>query len=272
MPVTNITPVQTDPVPLEDRPKYVSPSSISTFQQCPLRYRYSRIDKIPEPETEAQGVGSLTHEVLELLFAEPPDRRTLLNARQILLKRWDEEWSERTQRLNISDYQRHMFRWQAWNCIENYFALEDPASVALEGTEARLEAKISDVPVLGILDRWNLNADGNAVISDYKTGKVSRKPWDAEKKTQLMVYADLHEAHYGKPVDTAELIYLKGKGTRVRYSFTEEEREATRQLLSDTWRDIHASCDSGIFEARKTRLCDWCSFKGMCPAWRKKES
>ena len=262
--------VVTEPVPNEARPTYVSPSSISTFQQCPLRYRYSRIDRIPEPETEAQGVGSLAHEVLELLFDEPAENRTLARARQILLERWDAEWSERSGALGLSDYDRHMFRWKVWNCVENYFALEDPSTITLDGTEQRLEATISGVPVLGILDRWNRDKNGDVVISDYKTGKVSRKPYDAEKKLQLMVYADLHEHINGGEVKTAELIYLKGKGTRVRYSFSPEERDSTRQVLVDTWQQIQSSCESGIFEARKTRLCDWCSFKGMCPAWKRK--
>lgn len=270
MTAKNVLPVQTDPVPADARPKYVSPSSISTFQQCPLRYRYGRIDKVPEPETAAQGIGTLAHEVLELLFADPAEERTLARAREILLERWDAEWNERAAALRLSDYERHMFRWQVWNCIENYFALENPALVTLNGTEARLEATIAGVPVLGILDRWNVDADGNVIISDYKTGKVSRKPYDAEKKLQLMVYADLHEATNDGAVKTAELIYLKGKGTRVKYSFSEEEREATRQVLVDTWQQIQESCESGVFEARKTRLCDWCSFKGMCPAWERR--
>jgi putative RecB family exonuclease len=242
---------------------------VSTFQQCPLRYRYSRIDKIPEPETEAQGVGSMTHEVLERLFMEDAADRTLAKAREILLELWDSEWSERARNLNLSDYNRHMFRWNVWNCVQNYFALEDPREVELGGAEARLEATVNGVPVLGILDRWQSGDDGGVIISDYKTGKVSRKPYDAEKKLQLMVYADLHEAVSGSSVSTAELIYLKGKGTRVRYSFTEDERAATRNTLQDTWAGIQSACDTGVFEAKKTRLCDWCSFKGMCPAWRK---
>lgn len=214
----------------------------------------------------------MTHEILERLFMEPAEDRTPNKARSILLELWDAEWSDRARNLNLSDYDRHMFRWKVWNCVENYFAIEDPRFVELGGAEARLEATINGVPVLGILDRWQTDDNGGIVISDYKTGKVSRKPYDAEKKLQLMVYADLHEAISGDAVKTAELIYLKGKGTRVAYSFSDDEREATRQTLHDTWAGIQSACETGIFEARKTRLCDWCSFKGRCPAWRKTNS
>jgi len=40
-----------EPVPYA-LPKYLSPSSIGTFNQCPMRYKYAKLDKIPEPSTE----------------------------------------------------------------------------------------------------------------------------------------------------------------------------------------------------------------------------
>lgn len=261
--------VQTDPVAEELRPKYLSPSSISTFQQCPLRFKYSRIDKIKEPSTEAQIGGSMAHEVLELLMQRPAVERTIATARQILLDVWDSTWNEQALELGFSDYDRHMFRFRVWNYIENYFALEDPSTVELAGIECRLEGTIDDVPVLGILDRWEHADDGSAVISDYKTGKVSKKPYDAEKRQQLMVYVALHESLYDSTVSRAELIYLKNKGTRVAYEPTTEARAEMRAAVTSVWADMHNSCTTGEFETRKTRLCDWCFYKTTCPAWRK---
>lgn len=261
--------VETEPVPADNQPKYLSPSSISTFQQCPLRYRYSRIDRMPEPSTSAQVLGSMAHEVLELLMAMPAEERTLAAARAILLEQWDIKWRDEVHDLNLSDYDNHMLRWQVWKCVQNYFELEDPATVTLDGIECRLEAPIADVPVLGILDRWHTAPDGSAVISDYKTGKVASKRYDGEKRQQLMVYVELHETIYDSHVSTAELIYLKNKGTRVAYDPTPESRAAMREAVASVWSDMTDGCATGLFEAKKTRLCDWCNYKGMCPAWRK---
>ncbi len=266
----NVLVVQTEPVPADKRPKYLSPSSVSTFEQCSLRYRYSRIDRLPEPATEAQALGSYAHEVLESLMLLAHEERTLGRARQLLLEGWDAKWNAETQALRLSDYDRHVFRWNVWHCVENYFALEDPTTVTLEGVEARLEGTIEGVPVLGILDRWHFAADGTAVISDYKTGKVARKPYDAEKRLQLMVYVTLHEMLYDVTVGTAELIYLKGKGTRVAYEPTPDARAEMVSTVTSVWNGVDSSCTSGEFEARKSRLCDWCSFKSICPAWEKK--
>lgn len=261
--------VQTDPVPADARPQYLSPSSIGTFQQCPLRYRYSRIDRLPEPSTEAQVLGSMAHEVLELLMALPADERTLATARTILLAQWEAKWNAEAIDLGLGDYDRHMFRWRVWRCIEAYFGLEDPTALELAGIECKLEATLEGVPVLGILDRWHYASDGTAVISDYKTGKVSRKPYDAEKRFQLMVYVTLAETLLDVTVSRAELIYLKGRGARVGYEPTPELREEVRTTLRTVWDGVQGACETGNFEARTSRLCDWCSYKGTCPAWRK---
>lgn len=261
--------VELEPVADSGRPAYLSPSSISTFQQCPLRYRYSRIERLPEPSTSAQVLGSMTHEVLEELMALVPDDRTLQTARTILLTQWDAKWRDEVRNLNLSDYDQHMLRWQVWKCVQNYFELENPSSVSLDGIECRLEARIADVPVLGILDRWHTAPDGSAVISDYKTGKVASKRYDGEKRQQLMVYVDLHETIYESHVSTAELIYLKNKGTRVAYEPTQESRDAMRSAVASVWADMTTACETGKWEAKKTRLCDWCAYKGTCPAWRK---
>lgn len=250
-------------------PKYLSPSSVSTYLQCPLKYRYSRIDKIPEPSTEAQILGSIAHEVLELLYGIEAKDRTLRSAREILLRRWDEEWSDKIdEELRLGPYDKHLLRWNVWRCVENYFDYEDPALTVLDGIEHRLEAEVNGVPALGIIDRWQRRPDGTIVIGDYKTGKVSKPPYDKDKQLQLMVYVDLVETVVGEPVSAAELLYLKGNKVTVKsYLPTVENRSAMRETIAEVWEGVQSSCASGDFEPRKHRLCDWCSYKRICPLW-----
>lgn len=264
----------TQAIPEANIPKYLSPSSVSTYLQCPLKYRYSRIDKIPEPTTEPQIVGSITHEVLEFLHRLPSDQRSLRTARQILLDRWNEEWSQKIDEdLGLGPYDKHLLRWNVWRCVENYFEYEDPSMIELDGIEHRLEAEVNGVPVLGIIDRWQRCDDGTILIGDYKTGKVSRPPYDKEKQFQLLIYVDLVEAVLGETVSAAELLYLKGNKVTVKsYLPTEENRADTRQTLSEVWEGVKASCESGEFRPRKHRLCDWCSYKSICPLWSSNDS
>lgn len=124
------------------------------------------------------------------------------------------------------------------------------------------------MPVLGFIDRWSVT-DGVVTIGDYKTGKVSKPPYDRDKKIQLMIYADLVEENKGFPVGSSELIYLKGKGTRVVYEATEQLRTETRETVARVWEELRESCETDNFSTNRTKLCDWCSYKPTCPAWER---
>lgn len=254
------------PVPM---PARLSPSSVSTFMQCPLKFKYSRIDKITEPPSEAQVLGNMTHDTLEHLLKMPAGTRTVHAARQVMVGQWHDKWQRvAEEELHLGPYDQHVLRWNAWSCVENYFALEDPNGVEPAGLEDEVFAEVGGVPVLGYMDRWLVEDDG-AVIQDYKTGKVSRPPYDEEKKLQLFIYTDLVQQLKGVRVKRAELIYLKGKGKRVAYTPSEEDLDRTRATVRTVWGQLQQSCETGEFATNKTRLCDWCFYKTNCPAWQR---
>ena len=251
-------------------PERMSPSSVSTWLQCPLKYKYSRIDKLPEEQTEAQAVGNMTHEVLEALFGIEPGGRTINAARALMVEQWHDKWQQHAENvLYLGPYAQHMMRWNAWTCVENYFKLEDPNEIEPDGVENEVFGLIEGVPILGFIDRWIMGEDG-ATISDYKTGKVSKPPYDRDKRLQLMIYTELVETTMGIKVSNAELIYLKGKGTRVTYEPTIEARTEMKETVSKAWEELKTSCETNDFKTNKTKLCDWCAFKKDCPAWPKK--
>ncbi len=57
-------------------PTTLSPSKISAFKHCPLQFRFSVIDRLPEPPSPAASKGTLVHRALELLMVRPPADRT----------------------------------------------------------------------------------------------------------------------------------------------------------------------------------------------------
>ena len=75
-------------------PTHLSASSISTYEQCPLRYRFSRLDKIPEPTTQPMIMGSFVHEILEEFYALPPEERIIAEARTIARNLWETKFKE----------------------------------------------------------------------------------------------------------------------------------------------------------------------------------
>ena len=58
-------------------PRSLSPSKVSSFTDCALAFRFSVIDKLPEPPSPAATKGTLVHAALERLHLLPPAERTL---------------------------------------------------------------------------------------------------------------------------------------------------------------------------------------------------
>jgi putative RecB family exonuclease len=251
-----------------DPPGHISPSSIGTWQQCPYRFRLSRLERIPEPSTEAQLIGSFVHEVLEYLYQDPRELRTLQRARELSRILWDQKWVAEVEVLDLSSIELNNFRWNSWWCVEAFFKMEDPTARDLDGIEQRLEWHVGDAKVVGVIDRWNMNNDGTATISDYKTGKKPQQRFEGEKRFQLGVYVNMVESLLNISVSYAELLYLK-EGIRWGFEPTAEMRKTVVDTINVVWNEIAEACSTGAFECKKTKLCNWCSYQPICPAWSK---
>jgi putative RecB family exonuclease len=250
-----------------DVPEYLSPSSIGTFQTCPLKFKYSRIDRLIDPPTEATVLGNFVHSTLEGLFALPAEDRTLSTARTVMKDVWEQEWGvQAVEVLNRDRNALREFRWKAWWCVENYFTLEDPWSFEPAGIETGLDGNVGKARVKGFIDRWEINEDGKIVISDYKTGKTPRPQWTDDKFQQLFIYAVLLSSETGNEIEQLNLLYLKD-GTLLTRPVTDESLVQIVETVESVHDSVAEYCEAGEFPAVKNKLCDWCSYKKICPAW-----
>ncbi len=245
-------------------PKHLSASSISTYEQCPLRFRFSRIDRIPEPTTEAMILGTFVHEILEEVYRLEPEERTLAEARRIARELWENKFEEETSTVKIKNL--NDFRWHAWWCVENLFGMEDPPEVKIRGVEDKFSGLIEGVPLLGYIDRWTEEADGSITVTDYKSGKVSKPQYEGDKIFQIVLYAEMLERLNNIHVDNAEIMYVKFKETK-RYDPTPKRRETVLRLVNQTWEGVQTGCETGLFPTKTGPLCNWCAYKRICPAW-----
>src|SRR5450755_1544810 len=58
-------------------PRSLSPGSMSTFTSCPLAFRFSYIERLPEPPSAPASKGTLVHLALQHLMWRPPAERTM---------------------------------------------------------------------------------------------------------------------------------------------------------------------------------------------------
>lgn len=248
-------------------PEYLSPSSISTFRQCPQKFKYSKIDKIPDPSGKEAILGNFVHDVLEDLYGLPPELRTQQQAKELARQQWESKWRDEISALITNEKELKTFRWSAWWCIENLWALEDPQQVSPYSMESFVKGQIGGVKIHGFIDRLAVNGK-SAKVSDYKTGKTPRKNYVDDKFFQLIVYSQLLSSLNVNADDkTVELLYLQD-GVRFEKTVSDSDVKSTVDLIQSVKSEIDESCTTGEFEARPSALCNWCSFKTICPAWQ----
>lgn len=247
-------------------PDRLSPSSISTFRQCPLKFKFSKIDGLRDAPTEATMLGNFVHEILETMYALPPDQRTHDVARNIARDLWSSKWEEQVTTLIRAEKELKLFRWTAWWCVENLWLLENPLEVQPWAIEEHVEGEISGIKLHGFIDRLHVDGD-TAKVCDYKTGKTPKKNYVDDKFFQLIIYTQLLQSAgiEAKNLEV-ELLYLKD-GVRFAKQVTAEDVEKVASVIAEVRTGIEKRCRDGYFEPSKSILCNWCGFKSICPAW-----
>jgi putative RecB family exonuclease len=248
-------------------PAALSPSRLQDFQSCPRKFQHGVIDKLPQPATYATAKGNLVHEVLEHLFAEPPELRTPDAARALVPAAEESVLSPRVrEEIGLTETTLGQLRRETDAIISQYFAMEDPSTVATVGVEMRLREPLDGAPVLGILDRLDEEPSGDLRIVDYKTGKLPNRDYDAQTFANTEIYAALCEAHLGRRPASIRLMYL-AEGQSLDRPVTETNVAARRRSAADAWRKINEYYQSGEFPARPSRnACRFCSFREVCRA------
>ena len=253
-------------VAMAEQPHHLSPSSASSFDGCPRRWKFKYVDRRPEPSGQAAVVGTFAHTVLEHLCGLPASHRTLDQAKALARQLWpnvevDDQFTE----LELDDAEARAFRWQAWLAIAGLWDLEDPAAVDVVSTEQKVTATLGEVPFLGIIDRVD-RIDGKLVVSDYKSGTLPGARFRDDKIQQVMLYAAALDVMGDEQPERARLLYL---GQRILDVVVTDVRleEATGQL-GETWAGITTACATDTFEAKPGVLCGWCPFAADCPEGR----
>ena len=243
----------------------LSPSRINDFNNCPQLYKYRAIDQLPEPPSIDAERGKLIHSVLEDLFEEKMEDRNLATALDLLPKAWQRHLVSQPELAQlVLDEKEWMDR--ASSLLSNYFTLENPANFESTFRELHLEKDMSEEIYLhGYVDRLDIAPTGEVRIVDYKTGKSPKPGWEEKALFQLRVYALLYWQNHGVLPRLLKLIYL-GDQEVVESSPTEAQLKSTEKILFNIGQEILSAIETSHFPTKKSRLCDWCFFKTICPA------
>jgi putative RecB family exonuclease len=250
-----------------EAPRRLSPSSMGAFTSCPLAFRFSYVQRLPEPPSAPASKGTLVHRALELLLDRPAPERTVTNALADLDRAASElaahpEFSG----LDLTTEQIAQFRADAEALVRRYFELEDPTTVRPIGLEIKIEADLGGVTLRGIIDRLELDADGELVVTDYKTGSTPSERWEEQSLAGVHLYALLCERNFGRLPAKVQLLYL----SKPEAIIARPSDGSIRSVVSKTravMQAVERACDRDDFRPRPSVLCDFCSFREFCPAY-----
>ena len=248
-------------------PTSLSPSKVASFKDCALAFRLSVIDRLPEPPSPYAAKGTLVHRALELLmWEEEPAGRTLPAALAKLERAVPEILDgEEYADLPWADGERDGFVADAAVLVENYFRLEDPASVRVLGTELRMSVQVGSLRLSGIIDRLDLDDDGELVVTDYKTGRAPSANYEQSRLGGVQFYAFLCEQVLGRRPARVQLLHLR-EPLSISTAPSDQSIRGLQLQTTAIWAAVESACEREDFRPKPGRLCNYCAYHELCPA------
>jgi RecB family exonuclease len=250
-----------------------TPTRLTTWLDCPRRYRFAYLDRPPPPKGPPwahNSLGASVHLALAGFWRLPARGRDAAAAGRLLLSGWlgdgfrDEEqaglWRERARRM-----------------VEAYAARFDPGDEPV-GVERTVGARTARLALSGRLDRLDdrVGADGTRelVVVDYKTGRHVPSVTDARSSLALALYAVAVSRMFRRRCRRVELHHVP-TGEVAVHEHTEEslqrhlgraEHVADEAAAADElYRQGPGGGAHETFPAKPSPACRWCDYLRACP-------
>lgn len=257
-----------------------SPSSILTHKQCPRKYFYKYVMKLPTVTSIHAVRGKIIHEVLEEFFdlnVEPINNEHYeFELKVILQNMFKNKWllNEDLEGLALDEKRLDFYRDESILMLDNWFnnflkrlnpkLTHNTLKEAFEELKPETEVKFVSQThgIQGFIDAIH-KVDQEIHIIDYKTS--NKTDIGEEFKLQLAIYAMLYEEKYGIKPKTVGVDFLRTHPKSIEVDeglldFARKECELIHQnTLSKKIED---------YPLKKGPLCKWstgqCDFYDIC--------
>jgi putative RecB family exonuclease len=255
----------------------LSPSRALDFKNCALLYRFRVIDRLPEPPSLDAARGTVVHGVLEKLFDLPAAGRTVAAATDLVEPEWRELLADNPDLAALVDEDVEecadgsaglvALLDSTRDLLASYFSLEDPRRLEPAEREVLVETTLpSGVRLKGFVDRLDRSAAGDLRVVDYKTGRSPHESFEGKALFQLRFYALTLWRSTGVLPRLLRLYYLRNREV-MDYAPDTGDLEGLERQLEALAVAIGRARETGDWRHKQSKLCDWCSFQSLCPAF-----
>jgi CRISPR/Cas system-associated exonuclease Cas4 (RecB family) len=259
-----------------------SPSSINTYKQCPRKYYYHYILKLPTIASIHLIRGKIVHSVLEDFFKinidSMGDENIEFELNILLQSTFKGKWNESQKELidlKLGQEKLEFYYKESQTMINSWFEsllnriqlkqnnhLSFKEAFNLLKPKTEVYFKSEEHKVQGFIDAIH-DVNGEISLMDYKTSR--KDTMSDEYRLQLAIYALLYFEKYGKHPDLVGIDFLKHglKYLKVDKELIELAKQECALIQENT-----KSEDIQDFPMKTSPLCKWatgqCNFYDIC--------
>jgi RecB family exonuclease len=246
-----------------------TPTRLTTWLDCPRRYRFAYLDRPAPPKGPPWAhntLGAAVHLALAAWWRLPPARRSVGAAGALTERAWRSEgFRDAAQSAEWATTSRAM--------VERYVAHLDRDDEP-RGIERTVAMIYGGMALSGRVDRIDERGD-ELVVVDYKTGRHLLSVDDARSSLALAVYAAATARTLRATCRRVELHHLPSgeihvwehDGSTVERHLGRADDIATECAAADAAFAIGQTGDD-VFPPRPSSACSWCDFRRLCPQGR----
>ncbi len=249
-----------------------SHSRLSTFEQCPLKFKFRYIDKI-KPDIK-EGIeaflGKIVHETLRFIYEESVKGReiNLDETIEFYANLWNKEFNNEINIVKKENNPEHYFN-QGVRFLINYFTENSPFKDNTIAVEKRIIIELEEgYKLQGYIDRLVHNPETNIYeIHDYKTNGFLKPQEELDKDRQLALYALGIKNIFPNIQDIHLIWHFLAFNKKMISKRTEQELEKLKQDIINLIDKIESTTE---FNPNPSKLCKWCEFRSNCHLFNQK--
>ncbi len=236
-------------------PKYFSAGNLTTYLQCPFKFKLAYIDGLAtlyKKHKPYLSAGTTVHKVLSEFFLLEKEKRSIDTMLELLDKHWVSEGY--TSKEEETDYKHQVINW-----LRNFYHNND-IFVIPRYVEEFFRVPIKEFYITGKIDRIDDFEDGVEII-DYKTGGYVPTEEEFKKDLQMNIYAIACFEKYKLFPKKISEIYLQ-HNYKISATLTQEDLTNTKNNIIEIVEKIYSDKE---FKPQKSNLCPYCDFLTVCP-------
>jgi DNA helicase-2/ATP-dependent DNA helicase PcrA len=244
---------------LGDRQLTLSYGQISDYLDCPTRYRYAHVIRIPTPASHQMAYGRALHAAVQAYHRQQLAGRAM--TLEQLLAELDANWES----VGFLTRQHEEARLAAAReALKGFWAEQQREPARPIAVEQDFSVLLGRDRVRGRYDRVDREPDGRVVITDYKSSDV-RDPATAGRRSreslQLSIYALAYESQHARLPDELALHFLESGIVGRSAPSPKRLAKAAEQVMT-----VSDGVRAGDFPANPSPMrCGFCPFREICP-------